>query len=84
MAVPLRTREPGVPLGVDPTKALWRRIFAYVIDASPGWLIVVGVATALGNVDTMDARRCPDDLDDERMCSTSARGRATTTTSRSC
>ena len=65
---PAAYRGPGVPLGVDPTKALWRRIFAYVIDASVGWLIVVGVATALGNVDTMDARRCPDDLDDERVC----------------
>ena len=65
---PAAYREPGVPLGVDPTKALWRRIFAYVIDASVGWLIVVGVATALGNVDTIDARRCPDDLDDERVC----------------
>ena len=65
---PAAYREPGVPLGVDPTKALWRRIFAYVIDASVGWLIVVGVATALGNVDTLDARRCPDDLDDERVC----------------
>ncbi len=65
---PAAYREPGVPLGVDPTKALWRRIFAYVIDASVGWLIVVGVATALGNIDTMDARRCPDDLDDERVC----------------
>ena len=65
---PAAYREPGVPVGVDPTKALWRRIFAYVIDASVGWLIVVGVATALGNIDTMDARRCPDDLDDERVC----------------
>lgn len=59
---------PATPVGVDPTKALWRRIFAYAIDVLIGWLVVVGLAAAFGNVDTMDARRCPDGLDDDRVC----------------
>jgi uncharacterized RDD family membrane protein YckC len=58
----------AVPAGVDPTKALWRRIFAYVIDAALGTLIALAVAGALGDVDTADARRCPDQLPDDRVC----------------
>jgi uncharacterized RDD family membrane protein YckC len=58
----------AVPPGVDPTKALWRRIFAYVIDAALGTLIALAVAGALGDVDTADARRCPDQLPDDRLC----------------
>jgi uncharacterized RDD family membrane protein YckC len=57
-----------VPAGVDPTKALWRRIFAYVIDGALGTLIALAVAGALGDVDTADARRCPDQLPDDRLC----------------
>jgi uncharacterized RDD family membrane protein YckC len=58
----------AVPAGVDPTKALWRRIFAYVIDAAIGTLIALAVAGALGDVDTPDARRCPDQVPDDRVC----------------
>jgi uncharacterized RDD family membrane protein YckC len=58
----------AVPAGVDPTKALWRRIFAYVIDAALGTLIALAVVGALGDVDTADARRCPDQLPDDRVC----------------
>jgi len=59
---------PGAPPGVDPTKALWRRIFAYAIDGLIATFVVLAVAAALGNVDTMDARRCPDDVDGDRLC----------------
>ena len=54
--------------GVDPTKALWRRIFAYIIDGLVGSLIVLALAAALGDADTFDARRCPDDVPDDRTC----------------
>jgi uncharacterized RDD family membrane protein YckC len=53
---------------IDPTKALWRRIFAYVIDGLVGSLIVLALAAALGDVDTFDARRCPDPVPDDRTC----------------
>lgn len=53
---------------VDPTKALWRRIFAYLIDGLVGSLVVLALAGALGDIDTSDARRCPDDLPDDRAC----------------
>jgi uncharacterized RDD family membrane protein YckC len=63
------TGPPAADLpGVDPTKALWRRIFAYAIDGLVASLIVLGLGVALGDVDTVDARRCPDDLPDDRIC----------------
>lgn len=53
---------------VDPTKALWRRIFAYIIDGFVASVIVLALAAALGDIDTIDARSCPDDLPDGRVC----------------
>jgi hypothetical protein len=44
----------------DPTKAIWRRIFAYVIDAVVGGLIVGLVFLAMADIDTQKAERCPD------------------------
>ena len=72
-----------VPVGVDPTKALWRRIFAYVIDAVLGTLVLVAVAGALGDVDTVDAGAVPTSYPTTASASTSRRARATTMTSRS-
>ena len=57
-----------MPVGVDPTKALWRRIFAYLVDGFIGTLIVLALMSALGDVDTQDARTCPDGLPDDRAC----------------
>jgi uncharacterized RDD family membrane protein YckC len=54
--------------GVDPTKALWRRIFAYILDLFVGLLIALVVATAFGDVDSFDARRCPADVPGGRTC----------------
>jgi uncharacterized RDD family membrane protein YckC len=52
----------------DPTKALWRRIFAYAVDSFVGSLIVLVVFFAFADVDTIDARDCPDDLPSGRAC----------------
>ena len=60
--------DAGAPPGVDPTKALWRRIFAYLIDGLVGSLVVIALASALGDIDTQDARRCPDEIPDDRTC----------------
>ena len=62
---------PEYQLGVppeDPTKALWRRIFAYLVDSFVGSLIVLVVFFAFADVDTVDARDCPDDLPSGRAC----------------
>jgi uncharacterized RDD family membrane protein YckC len=52
----------------DPTKALWRRIFAYLVDSFVGSVIVLAVFFAFADVDTIDARSCPDDLPSGRAC----------------
>jgi len=62
---------PEYQLGVppeDPTKALWRRIFAYIVDSFVGSLIVLVVFFAFADVDTIDAPDCPDDLPSGRAC----------------
>ncbi|HZM32519.1 MAG TPA: RDD family protein [Acidimicrobiales bacterium] len=62
---------PEYQLGVppeDPTKALWRRIFAYIVDSFVGSLIVLVVFFAFAEVDTIDAPDCPDDLPSGRAC----------------
>jgi uncharacterized RDD family membrane protein YckC len=59
------------PLGYppeDPTKALWRRIFAYLVDSLVGSLIVLVVFFAFADIDTIDARDCPDDLPSGKAC----------------
>jgi uncharacterized RDD family membrane protein YckC len=52
----------------DPTKALWRRIFAYLIDGLVGSLVVLALLAA-ADLDTVDAAGCPsDDLPGGRTC----------------
>jgi uncharacterized RDD family membrane protein YckC len=62
-----REDQLGVP-PEDPTKALWRRIFAYLVDSFVGSLIVLVIFFAFADVDTIDARDCPDDLPSGRAC----------------
>jgi uncharacterized RDD family membrane protein YckC len=58
----------------DPTKAIWRRIFAYIIDAIVGGLIVGLVFLAMADIDTQKAERCPDPAPSGRLCYDADRG----------
>lgn len=53
---------------VDPTRVLWRRIAAYVIDGFAGSLILAVAVVGFADLDTLDAADCPDDLPGGRVC----------------
>ena len=52
----------------DPTKALWRRIFAYLIDGALLALVAGTLFLAFGDIDQRDATDCPDPLPGGVLC----------------
>jgi uncharacterized RDD family membrane protein YckC len=61
------TYAPGYA-GEDPTKAIWRRIFAYAIDGALVSLIAGAVFFALADFDQTDVKDCPDNLPSGLLC----------------
>ncbi len=52
----------------DPTRVLWRRIVAYVLDGLAGTLLALVVILGFADLETIDSADCPDGLDGGRVC----------------
>lgn len=52
----------------DPTRVLWRRIAAYLVDGAVGTLLVIVAVIGFADLDVVDVADCPDDLPGGRLC----------------